>query len=671
MSAYILSNALVYLKDILPITSGVWATFRISRDLERGLDINTGGVNAFFILKSSTQIERYLITAVWGVATIVKRGLEQDGITENANLQKSWGDGSVGYITVKPDDFIALGKLDTSGGFRNTMGTAKNIGATNGSTAITVANTSWWANGATITGTGIPGGTTIVSFVPNTSAVLSANFTWTTGTLSVIVWMRYALEIDNTLNEVEKIIGNGSTISSIETIRKRKADGTYEEIAYSVLQADMTLAGGGYPSITPYESSIVSWNPVGMTNDGLIKATTENKSSANVSASAINIVAQTSLDTTRTFFLYSLWLTLYARVWTLSWDVMIYWTEVSVWTWGTWSMYWGCDLINTDKVIVVYWDWTTPVWNLATHKVCTIAWTTISQWTWATQSMVEWSWTAKTPLWVCKVRTDAYCLGYSSLNNQYYFISTVSWTTVTVNATEFFNPNQNQATWPIYLSDNFIGIAAFAPGSSNLIAYIYQVNSGSTAIANTFSTASFWNVPSPKIARISGTEYIITTNNTYVYRIPKPPSWTTITAVNILTAPGSALPVCAVWPNHFAIINGTTVSVYSRSWELIGTITWISWPVSNGLFQYMSMILWRWIYLNGTNWTSRIVNFAKVFYFWVANNTTGWVIKKWTITISWIIMNVKYYLQTDWTIDDIFTDRYIGIWIATNTLFVW
>lgn len=124
MSAYILSNALVYLKDILPITAGVWATFRISPDLERGLDINTWGVNAFFVLKSSTQIERYLITAVWGVATIVKRGLEQDGITENADLKKSWWDGSVGYITVKPDDFIALGKLDTAGGYRNAMGNA-------------------------------------------------------------------------------------------------------------------------------------------------------------------------------------------------------------------------------------------------------------------------------------------------------------------------------------------------------------------------------------------------------------------------------------------------------------------------------------------------------------------------------------------------------------------
>lgn len=240
MSAYILSNALVYLKDILPITAGVWATFRISPDLERGLDINTWGVNAFFVLKSSTQIERYLITAVWGVATIVKRGLEQDGITENANLKKSWGDGSVGYISVKPDDFIATGKLDTAGGLRNTMGTAQNIWATNGSPNITVADTTGWANGATITGTGIPGGTTIVSFVPNTSAVLSNNFTGTTGTVSVVVWKRMALEIDSNNNEVKKVITPWTTFNPTDTIRKTNSLWVYEDVAFSQLQASLS-----------------------------------------------------------------------------------------------------------------------------------------------------------------------------------------------------------------------------------------------------------------------------------------------------------------------------------------------------------------------------------------------------------------------------------------------
>ena len=66
-------------------------------------------------------------------------------------------------------------------------GTAQNITATNGSPNITVASTTGWAVGATVQGTGFAAGTKILSFVANTSAVLSNNFTGTSGTVSVIV----------------------------------------------------------------------------------------------------------------------------------------------------------------------------------------------------------------------------------------------------------------------------------------------------------------------------------------------------------------------------------------------------------------------------------------------------------------------------------------------------
>ena len=66
-------------------------------------------------------------------------------------------------------------------------GTAQNITATNGSPNVTVASTAGWVVGATVQGTGFAAGTKIVSFVANTSAVLSNNFTGTTGTVSVIV----------------------------------------------------------------------------------------------------------------------------------------------------------------------------------------------------------------------------------------------------------------------------------------------------------------------------------------------------------------------------------------------------------------------------------------------------------------------------------------------------
>jgi hypothetical protein len=83
-------------------------------------------------------------------------------------------------------------------------------------------------------------------------------------------------------------------------------------------------------SITPYESSIALGDPVGLVYDGLFECTTENKSSANVSASSVAILGQANLDSTRTFFLYAVSNIAYARVGTLSGDVMTYGTEVQV-----------------------------------------------------------------------------------------------------------------------------------------------------------------------------------------------------------------------------------------------------------------------------------------------------------------------------------------------------
>ena len=66
-------------------------------------------------------------------------------------------------------------------------GTTQSVTATNGSPNVTVANTTGWAVGATVQGTGWAAGTKIVSFVPNTSAVFSNNFTGTTGATNIIV----------------------------------------------------------------------------------------------------------------------------------------------------------------------------------------------------------------------------------------------------------------------------------------------------------------------------------------------------------------------------------------------------------------------------------------------------------------------------------------------------
>jgi hypothetical protein len=69
-------------------------------------------------------------------------------------------------------------------------GTNQSINATNGSPNITTASTAGWVVGATVQGTGWATGvnsTKIVSFVANTSAVFSTNFTGTTGAMNVVV----------------------------------------------------------------------------------------------------------------------------------------------------------------------------------------------------------------------------------------------------------------------------------------------------------------------------------------------------------------------------------------------------------------------------------------------------------------------------------------------------
>jgi hypothetical protein len=66
-------------------------------------------------------------------------------------------------------------------------GTTQSVTATNGSPNVTVASTTGWVVGATVQGTGWAAGTKIVSFVANTSAVFSNNFTGTTGATNVII----------------------------------------------------------------------------------------------------------------------------------------------------------------------------------------------------------------------------------------------------------------------------------------------------------------------------------------------------------------------------------------------------------------------------------------------------------------------------------------------------
>lgn len=78
--------------------------------------------------------------------------------------------------------------LDTANNYINTTIISTTVGATNWSATITTNDTTGWTRWATITWTGIPASTTIISIINGTSAVISNNFTWTTGNVSIKIW---------------------------------------------------------------------------------------------------------------------------------------------------------------------------------------------------------------------------------------------------------------------------------------------------------------------------------------------------------------------------------------------------------------------------------------------------------------------------------------------------
>lgn len=491
-------------------------------------------------------------------------------------------------------------------------------------------------------------------------------------------WMgaaRKTVEIDSSWNEVTKAIVDWVSMSSTETIRKRKADGTYEEIAYSVLQADMASAWWWSYTVSPYENTIVAGDPVWVTQDGLFECTTENKSSINISASTVVMLWSVKLDATRTLFMYYSWLTAYARVGTLTGDTMAFGTEVTIGTWATWAIYWGCCEIWTNKVVTVWWDGTTASANNANHTVLTISGTTITVNTTYTYSMPNLWWAVKPIQTVFKVRNDCYWWGYFNTNQQNMFINSVSWTVITINSTPFISTTTSLANFNgVYLSDNLIWAPVWwnwAATSMNM----YAITPWGVTIATTYTwTASNGTAATTTyLSRVSDTEYVATflEVNTNTVKYTKPAAGTALTVTNIVANGALWYPLISLWEAIFWLVNWTTISVYTRTWQLIWTVTGITSPAANSLFKYLSISNARVVYITWTNWTVRIINFARAFYVWVANNSVWWVLFRWPITVSGVVVNNLYYLQPDWTIWETFSSKLIGKWIATNILLVW
>lgn len=172
-------------------------------------------------------------------------------------------------------------------------------------------------------------------------------------------WMgasRQTLEIDATGAEVKKAIVDGSSITSDETIRKRKADWTYEEIPYSVLENN--LSSGSFPSYIAWES-MTQWDAVAIEyfwNIGLIN---------NSSIDVWNISANTRAYQT------ILWSGV--SMTTLITTSVKVWTPTDTWTMtietddGTWKPSWTLANVNATATIpgASFGIWTDNTWTFA------------------------------------------------------------------------------------------------------------------------------------------------------------------------------------------------------------------------------------------------------------------------------------------------------------------
>lgn len=472
-------------------------------------------------------------------------------------------------------------------------------------------------------------------------------------------------------NEVLKDTSAGSSIPSTAITEFR--DGTTGNgirVPYSLIQADMSLWGGGSVNIPTYESTIVVWDQVGLIDNSIYKCTTENKSMTAISTTVTAVHGQVEISANKFAFFYSNGITLYARIGTLANDVMTYGTEVTVDTLVTWPCTGGIAKIGTDKFILVYADNT--VTGTTRHRACTVSGTTITLGTTATQVHVA---SNSIIVGVCRVRDDAYATVYSNtgLSNFSAKVHTVSGTTVTVNASSIWAYGNNANVNIEFLDTNRIGFSwSYYNGTSNVIvSYIWEISGTtvSTTYTNTITLGSNgWRV---YVARTGIDSFVLTMEfvSSGVFLIAKPSVGTTITHELLVDVWVFNLPVIPLFGNCYSVMNGTTLSVYQEK-ELLGTITGItgfSIPVTQLSSQDLSA--GRYVYMSGN--TPRIINFASVFYFGIATTLTWSVLLRGSITKTGVVAGLRYYLQADGTIWTRKREKYVGKWINTNTLLLW
>lgn len=100
------SNTSFTLLSKINITDTTGGTFTISNENENDTPIDTDWEQVSIVFSNKRQRERFIVTIVNNVCTIVSRGLSQKWGAESTTLQKQWLEGTVWYMTALDFDIF-------------------------------------------------------------------------------------------------------------------------------------------------------------------------------------------------------------------------------------------------------------------------------------------------------------------------------------------------------------------------------------------------------------------------------------------------------------------------------------------------------------------------------------------------------------------------------------
>lgn len=433
---------------------------------------------------------------------------------------------------------------------------------------------------------------------------------------------------------------------------------------------------------TQFESTIVAWDIIGQTPDGIYEVKTEVLTSSALWGT--NTYLGQCMVSTGVFCL--MYLTGGNATWVIatvsSSDGVTYGTPLNLGACASGS--WTVALIDTNKVVFVQTDWSSTTSHTVTSTVCTISGTTLTAWTPLNAIHTSGGANVSTIGSVFKVRATAY--GYTvrmrnwDSNAWIVQVNTVSGTTITLGTNiANYGTFSNDVVW-CYLADNYVAVAENG-SSNNAKVYVYLINSWGSTVTTTFTgTWVASSTPTSYICRYSATEFVYTNSGSTAMKVfTLPWAGTTLVETTLTANAGSGYAPVQLYDGIYALYTGTTFIIKQRD-VTIGTISGIT-ALPNGVSDCENIMYsnGRIVYFGwGATLIPQIINLARVFMLGVwYNSAWRFTTPKNVATKTGIVKWYRYYLQSDGSITNTLTltntatqTDLFGIGVMTDKLMI-